>query len=489
MTQHSLRWLRAAALATGLSATPALAQDTAFDARQEAYDAAAAGDHSAAFHAWARAWEETRSSSDALQALLSALRVDDTATARGWINRVDPAQLQRAEQAAYYEARARLADSPSQAADFFGMAAQAEDRAYRRFEQALRLDEAGRTGEALNAYAAARAQDPDNIEIILAEAYALRRAGRDSDAAALFERAIALDPSRRSVLEDQAYAYKSAGQDDDAREAFRSAVDLYPPESLDDPETLQRHYRIRREIETLERTHYGLAYLVYRDNAVAQPGLALPETAAPVSQLGGEYGWRPKALFSNGRGFTPFVRGFVSLEEDSLEIADETFQAGAGVQYKPFSEHNFNLTAERLLAVGDLARDAWLLRAAYGWSNGLDWRPATASWNYTTLYADLSYIPDDPEFFSAFASARQGRRYRIGEAVTITPYLTAVAQYSDDSLRDLDRFEFGGGAALSFWLDSDTYRAHRRRVDLELEYRLANDGNDDAAIARIVVSF
>ena len=178
------------------------------------------------------------------------------------------------------------------------------------------------------------------------------------------------------------------------------------------------------------------------------------------------------------------------MEPGSVTLDTDSTQLGFGARWKPFAEADFNLSAERLVALGDTARDDWLLRASYGWTDGYDWNPVADSWNYTSLYADLAYIPGDDEYLGAYAQFRQGRRFRTGEGWAVTPYVTAVAQYSDDQFGSQDRFEVGPGVSFSRWFDSDDHHAYRRRVDFDVEYLFDVEGDgDDALIARMVFSF
>jgi len=196
-----------------------------------------------------------------------------------------------------------------------------------------------------------------------------------------------------------------------------------------------------------------------------------------------------KPLFGRAR-IHPLWAAYQSLDTGSLALADDTLQLGLGARWKPFAAHDFNLAGERLIAGGDFARDAWLLRASYGWTQGGDWNPVADRWAYTTLYADLAWIPDNPEFRSAYASVRHGVRFRTGEGWAVTPYLTAVGQISDDSLMTRERLEAGAGVMISRWFGKDRYRAYRHRVDFELEYRAGTgDTPDQSVIGRVVVSF
>lgn len=450
------------------------------------YQSEAAGQTTRALIGWEAASRLSGLASDRLMAARAARLDNRPGQAMARLNAIDPNDLNDAPLALYFEEKARsMAEAqPDAAALYWERAVAIEDAPYRQYELGLLYDRLDRPVEARRAFDAALAGDPDNVTIVLSAAYAARRGGQDARAAELFRRALRLDPSRNEVREDLGYALIAAGDRQGAAGAFRAAIDNGAGQGEADETHL---YRLRREIEQLERSTYGYAFAGYRsEQAIPNP----LQQGASETQIGAEAGWRPDALRDLGGGVTIYGRGYVSTEPGTFDLNEDTLQFGAGARWRPFRDHDFNVSAERLIAGGDLARDAWLLRASYGWTDGYDWNPSRDSWNYTALYADVSYIPDDPQFLSAYASARQGRRFRIADRWAVTPYVVAVAQATDDSFTTRERFEAGPGVSFSYWFDEDRYTAPRQRVDFELEYResLAGDG-DDAVIGRVVWSF
>lgn len=450
------------------------------------YQSEAAGQTTRALIGWEEAARRSGQASDRLMAARAARLDNRPGQAMARLNAIDPNDLNDAPLALYFEEKARsMAEAqPDAAALYWERAVAVEDAPYRQYELGLLYDRLDRPVEARRAFDAALAGDPDNVTIVLSAAYAARRGGQDARAAELFRRALRLDPSRNEVREDLGYALIAAGDRQGAAGAFRAAIDNGAGQGEADETHL---YRLRREIEQLERSTYGYAFAGYR----SEPAIPNPlQQGASETQIGAEAGWRPDALRDLGGGVTIYGRGYVSTDPGTFDPNEDTLQFGAGARWRPFRDHDFNVSAERLIAGGDLARDAWLLRASYGWTDGYDWNPSRDNWNYTALYADVSYIPDSPEFLSAYASARQGRRFRIADRWAVTPYVVAVAQATDDSFTTRERFEAGPGVSFSYWFDEDRYTAPRQRVDFELEYResLAGDG-DDAVIGRVVWSF
>ena len=451
------------------------------------YQSEAAGQTTRALIGWEAASRLSGLAGDRLMAARAARLDNRPGQAMARLNAIDPNELSGGPLALFYEEKARtLAEGqPDAAAAYYERAVAIENAPYRQYELGLLYDRLDRPVEARRAFDAALAGDPDNVTIVLSAAYAARRGNQDARAAELFRRAIRLDPSRSEIREDLGYALQAAGDRDAAASAFRAALDNGVAGEGDEAEL--HRYRLRREIEQLERSTYGYAFAGYRSEAAIPNPL---QQGASETQIGAEAGWRPDALSALGGGVTLYGRGYVSTDPGTFDPNEDSLQFGAGVRWRPFETQDFNLSAERLIAGGDLARDAWLLRASYGWTDGYDWNPVADNWNYTAFYADVSYIPDSPEFLSAYASLRQGRRFRIADRWAVTPYVVAVAQATDDSFATRERFEAGPGVSFSYWFDQDSYTAPRQRVDFELEYResLAGDG-DDAVIGRVVWSF
>ena len=464
--------------------------ETLYVLRSIGFQAEAANDPDRARWAWHEAAARSGAATDALRAARAARLAGDPGAAQSRLWTIDEAGLSGPDLALLYEERGRsLADTqPREAALWMARAIAIEDAGWRQFEMAGWLERAGDFDAALAAYEAARRGDPDNAMIALSTAYAYRRAGRNAEAAAIFA-ALAERPGAEATLrEEQGYALAADGRRREAAQAFRFAIDAHEPADLGrtDPERL---FRLQREVETLERSAYARAFIAYRDDAPADT-LGRAEQGSFGSLAGVEAGWRPEALYRAGRGATLYARASQNFEDGTLQFADDALQLGVGVRWKPFESQDFSLAGERLVAGGDLARDAWLLRASWGWTQGGDWNPTADRWVYTSLYGDLAWIPDEPAFTSAYASARHGLRFRTGEGWALTPYLTAAGQISDDSLATRERLEAGVGLMLSRWSGGDRYRAYPRRTDFELEVRAGvGDTSEQSVIGRVVVEF
>ena len=233
------------------------------------YQAEAADDRDRARWAWVEAAGLSRSASDGLMAARALRLAGEDGAARARLAALDENVFEGSELALYYEERARsiAADQPREAAMWMGRAIAVEPAAFRQFDKGLWLQRAGDDAGALEALEAAYQADPLNRDIALANAYAYRRAGRHEDAAVIFADIAGREQLNLVVREEEGYARSAAGQRGAAAGAFRDAIDRHheADTAAEDP---VRIYRLRREVETLERTTYFTGYLTYRDDAV-----------------------------------------------------------------------------------------------------------------------------------------------------------------------------------------------------------------------------
>ncbi|WP_417492855.1 NfrA family protein [Maricaulis sp.] len=460
-----------------------------FALRSLGYQAEAQGDWDRSLIGWDYAAQLSDAPSDKLQAARAARLSGRTGDAQSRLWQVRPGEFEGVALAQYYDEQAQVLreSQPEMAAQYMARAIAIDDQSWRRFDHGLMLQAAGEPRAAVGEFRTVLAQDPSNTDVRLSLAYALRSIGENAEAAQHFGEVIAVQPDNLGIREDQAYAFKDAGQQAEAGAAFIGVIDRLQAEGGEAAHA-ERLYRLRREVTALESRTSGFAYASYRNEGVSLSGGL--QDSITQSSLGAEFSWRPEGLYENGTGITLFGRGYVSMEPGSFSLDDDSAQLGVGARWKPFQSVDFSLSGERLVALGDNARDDWLLRASYGWTNGYDWKPEASSWNYTSVYADLAYIPGDNEYFGAYAQVRQGRRFRTAEGWTVTPYVTAVAQYSDDIYGSQDRFEAGPGVSVSHWFGEDDHHAYRRRVDFDVEYLFDVEGSgDDALMARVVFSF
>lgn len=390
---------------------------------------------------------------------------------------LSPGTLSIPERASFFDLRAsvRGAQNPQAAIEDLRAAVAAEESADRHLRLAVALQAQNNHNEALTHMRRAYELDPDNPELAISLAYALGNVGREAESIPLFQEGIRADEAEYyATREDLAYAQLRTRRFNDAARSFRGVVDSaprYPQATRQERDDLdERMYRVRSEIRELERTWYLYGSASYRSSDINSSGL--PGNDRNQSQIGVEAGWYPlRGRVSWGRGFSVFARAYESFEPDSFELREESAQGGIGLRLQPFESFQFVLTAERLIAIGELARDAWQFTAAHGWGVGGDWRPADDNWWVANTYLEGAWIPEEPSFMSVNGEATAGRAFRIAPHLAVIPHGVVSARYSEDEFVQNFLGELGLGVSLRYWFDDSRYHAPRGTAELQLQYR------------------
>lgn len=321
---------------------------------------------------------------------------------------------------------------------------------------------------------------PDNPEYQASLGYAYLARGDDVQAKKHFEAALAADPQHSSWYGELGYVYRRLGQDEAAAGAFRELIDRGDAQAGNSPGTGtdESGYQLRREVQQLEdrfRINAGLFMRNMRGDGDSDVNAPLGGTGLQ-SLAGVDLGYRLDNV-SDGRFAEVFARSFWEFEEDSLSpIADRT-QGGVGLRVKPFAPVNLFLSGERLIALGDEARDDWLVRISASFNRGTAYEPQSAYWGYRSIYLDAAMQLEESARFLV-AEWRQGVAFRLGQGLSLVPYAVAAASYTDDAETER-RIEVGPGVALLAWGGGDAYRTHSAEIELGLEYREVVGGNTD----------
>ncbi len=320
-----------------------------------------------------------------------------------------------------------------------------------------------------------------------AAGFAAYDAGDYRTAAAAFERALSEKPDLPLVAAQLGYAYRKLGRNRDAARAFRQALATGPELDMD-----ARH-RLRREVQVSENAIDFSLYHVHRSAALSTRQVSLTGPSLTQSQSGAELSWLPPGIgYRDGRVFRLGGRILWGYEGKSLDPRGESVQAGIGASYKPFAAHNLVFGAERLIAVGDEARDDWMLRAGYSWARGYGADFAKRSWPYFTFYGEAAVIdPGNPDLLLA-AEARAGRSFRLmgdgfGPVAVATPHATLAASRQKDSFAGTDLVEGGPGVSFKLHFADSPASAHGGSIELLLQYR-AKIAGDSAGGSGLVLT-
>ncbi|WP_029086758.1 NfrA family protein [Brevundimonas aveniformis] len=367
-------------------------------------------------------------------------------------------------------ALAQTADAAvDQASDASATVQDADSRAYASRLNILNLVEQGRIDEARAAFDADWAAgilpgpaplDAANIAVSV---------GRDAEAQAAFRQADAQTPLSGATALNAGYSARRIGDDATAIYWFERGLDTWPTDPAFDD---QRRFEIRREIETLQRVWGASASVSYGSTSTTSSGIVGADT---VVQAGGEV-YRRIGGYNNGRTLDVFGRVFTTLDSDvGGPTGGDTTQGWVGVRYRPLSETNLILEASRMIALGDLARDDWMLRAAWSAEDGSDLRFDRTSWPAWRLYGDVAHLVDAEQTLGV-AEARLGRAWRTTDRDVVTPFVT-VRGYYDSALAD--EFAAGAGPGVSWrhWFRERGQAAPASWIEFVLGYQFSLSGD------------
>ncbi len=164
-----------------------------------------------------------------------------------------------------------------------------------------------------------------------------------------------------------------------------------------------------------------------------------------------------------------------------MDYDGDTTQAGVGIRFIPFAKHDLVLDVERLIKIGDNARDAWLITSAYSWEYNGEMHGEDMSWNFTAFDGEVAYIPNEPEIATAFAELLQGRMFAIADSFAIYPHALVSFQFNDEEDNSDTLVEIGPGVGFRYWFNRNPKGHMPTTMDVRLQYRfsLADNRDDD----------
>ncbi len=334
----------------------------------------------------------------------------------------------------------------------------------------------GRNDLAVEQYQKALAirEDPQDLADM---GYCMLSLGNRKDAVAAWDKALALEPERLRLWEDAGYAYMALCKNDTAMERFKSAIDnqpLYPGATEEEAKaTRETIHRLRKEVSKLDTSFTATGYLGYYSSQGGQA--AVPGGQGGVYQPGNsgvEAAWRPPVIgFRDDRIFELVGRINWVLNRDSLQFDPDSAQGAVGVRYKPFKSQNIFFGGERLIKIGKLAEDNWLLRAMGSWTDGYDLDPERNNWNYSYLYLEADRYLDKPSRFFFNGEARQGWTFKLGSRAMLTPHAVADARVWTPDDNNLSIWELGLGLSFKYLFNETKYTTPRSYVEFLAQYK------------------
>ncbi len=258
-------------------------------------------------------------------------------------------------------------------------------RLSRLFAQAARerirqANEQGRLDVELSAWRELREFEP-GAEAERGLGYALLRAQDPAGAAQALARAERLGGPQPGLLADLGYAWLRAGERAQAQAAFGRAIDQLldggEPSQVGPPSERLNELKALREtlLESARRWRVA-AWQNWREHddrmSRLKPSLGAGTVGAintgPRAGGGVDVAYRPPA--STGAGDGP-LEGFARLHwalraPSGGGIDEDSLQAGLGLRYTLATLPGVTAAFERQLAIGEQARNDWLLRASWG---------------------------------------------------------------------------------------------------------------------------
>jgi len=220
------------------------------------------------------------------------------------------------------------------------------------------------------------------------------RAGRTKQADELLQRIVARYPDRVAAYRELAYTQLALGRQNDAASTLRHAIDVQlatapPSEGEGASEALPA---MRSEYETLARRFATIVYESYRPNGGPAVGGTLNGGVIP-SAGGAELSYFPAGALHRSDAALQFAGRLLWTNGPSgLAIDHRSLQAGLSVRYKPLTQTDFFVAAERLVKIGANSQSDWLLRGSFGLGNEVERQAHKTHWNYWQFYADAGYF-------------------------------------------------------------------------------------------------
>ena len=171
-----------------------------------------------------------------------------------------------------------------------------------------------------------------------------------------------------------------------------------------------------------------------------------------------------------------FARALWSQRGESLEINERSVQVGAGVRWQPVIGSAWRITAERLIAIGEDARDDWLLRLAWGAMVGDQPAPGRSYWPAGQVYVEAGRFFENGGSTALYGEGRFGMTTALGEGWMLTPHAVVAAREVRPDPSAESWAEAGLGLALRRAFGATLHSADRGRFEWLMQYRQGVSG-------------
>jgi tetratricopeptide (TPR) repeat protein len=297
----------------------------------------------------------------------------------------------------------------------------------------------------------------------------------DARAQELFTEAQERGDAPPTMWLDAGYSAQRLRDKDLATTHFNKVIDAAQAGAPEiSPETV---FQVRRANADMSRDWGAFASVFYGASNTVSSTVA---NQSGVTQVGGELYYRPDVPLG-GAVLTTFARAFITADGPStVDTGPKTTQGWVGLQLKPFAAQNLVLEASRMVGVGDLARNDWMVRTAWSTASGLDPRLNPGSRMMWSAYVEGARMVDLRQNLG-FADIRFGRTFDIAQEgrLLVAPFVGAVFSY-DNMANPESAIGAGPGFVARTFFRNTTYEAAKSYVEFTLQYRARVDGHQRA---------
>jgi bacteriophage N4 adsorption protein A len=441
--------------------------------------------------AWRKSLGVRYDASIALKLALAERRLGHTDEAETTARAIPDAELTVAQRIMRAELIAEMLEGKRQFGDARAALTQADElqpTAEHAYRLGLLAQRSGNDTQAVDDYEKAVAREPDNQLYTESLAYAYRRAGRIKQAEELLQGLVERYPDRVAAYRELAYTQLALGRQNDAATTLRQAIDvqLATASASEDEDASEALPAMRSQYQTLSRRFATTIYESYRANDGGPAAGGTLNGGVIPSQGGAEFSYFPAGALHRTDAALQFAARLLWTNRSGLAVDHRSLQAGLSMRYKPLTQTDFFVGAERLLKIGANSQDDWLLRGSLGLGKEVERQANKTHWNYWQFYADAGYFVGSGTE-ATYLEFRRGITLPATSSVLITPHVVfAYRQQSPDPART-SISEGGPGVSFKYLFSGTRYESHGPSFDALLQYRarLSGRGHGDWVLTAI----
>ena len=438
-----------------------------------AYATYAAGEFDAALQAWQAIPMVELTAEQLLSASETALAAGQDEAAAGFLDRVAASAAPLDGRYWWLRARATQATDAAAARQALARAIALQPRPAYYSRLAGLQREAGEQPQALASLRQALALSADDLDLHAALAYAYVDAGEPALAAVHLARLRQANPQDPRWAEQLAYAQRDRGELALARAATADAIDLLG----DDPDRIDRHFRLRRMHEQLGRRWAFNADITLGDTGTGSAGANLASggsTYRSYAQVEAQYRFGSLIGREDHEAVSVYARVFAGSGPQGDLLPGNDVTLGTGLRWKPLRDRTFYLAVEQQVPLQHGGRSDLLLRASASPLSDPryadDWHAGGEGWLAHSVFLDLGHYTRSGTSFLT-ADYQVGVHRKFADSSTLEPYARLQYNGQDVGTGFRDDLRAGVGLRLNHWYGERGRDAYRRRFSVALEWQ------------------